>query len=125
MMFCTMFLGVLDIATRTLTFSNAGHNHPVVIAPDGVEFLKMKAGVPLGVMEGYPFVEETLALPEGARLLVYTDGVTEAKDEEGRLFGMDRLLDTLRAGRPVLEDLHAYVQKAPQSDDITILEITL
>lgn len=133
-MFVTVFCGVLDVRTGDLEYANAGHNPPVLIGADGQspQLLKGTPQLLLGIMEGVVYRSSSLCLTRGERLLLYTDGVTEAMNVHDELYSEARLLDTL-ASAPrqdlanLIENLLAHVQvfagAAPQSDDITLLAI--
>ena len=133
LLFVTMFLAILDFGTGELAFSNAGHNPPALIAPDGdVSWLPLPRGVFLGIMEEAVYKTSRIALPPGARLMAFTDGVTEAMDPEQRLFGTDRLHEALvrACGMPpevmdaaVMEAVRAFAGAAEQADDITVLTL--
>ena len=130
-MFVTVWLGVLDLTTGKLTAANAGHEYPVIRQPDGqFEVFKDQHSFVLGGMDGIPYKEYELFLEPGAKLFLYTDGVTEAMDSENRLFGMERMLAALNADphsspeqllgsvRRAVDD---FVQDAVQFDDLTML----
>ena len=135
-MFVTQFFGVLDIRTGVFCYVNGGHNTPLVgrKSADGITWDYMQIahrGVIVGVRKNATFVMESLTLAPGDLLYLYTDGVTEAMDEEGNLYGEERLKDTLnRLGNKetikeiltgVKEDVTTHVGTAEQSDDITML----
>lgn len=132
-MFVTMFFGVLDLRTGELTFSNAGHNPPVLVHPDGnCEWLKVKANLPIGVMEEMVYTDQTITLEDNAALVLYTDGLTEAENFHYDQLGEDKVLEnvTKYAGADVreiinqLELLVAYfAQDADQSDDLTMMAL--
>jgi len=128
MTFCTFLVGVLD--GNQLTYCNAGHNSPVLLRKDAkAEFIKMRPNVALGLMEQYPFKAESIDLQDGDSLLLYTDGVTEAKNMRKEYFGEERLLSTLSSStadylHAALNDVEKFVGKAEQSDDITLLQIS-
>lgn len=132
-MFVTVSCGLLDIATGELVYSNAGHNPPVLMRAGGApEMLPVPPGMVLGVKEEAVFATRTLRLAPGDRLLLYTDGVTEAMDAGRHLFSEERLLEALAplAGaepRRMVEQIMAAVQahagSAAQSDDITVLAL--
>ncbi|WP_428565038.1 MAG: SpoIIE family protein phosphatase [Solidesulfovibrio sp. DCME] len=133
LLFVTLFLGILDFATGELAYSNAGHNPPARLAPDGtVSWLPLPRGVFLGVLEEAAYATSRLALTPGETLVAFTDGVTEAMDPQQRLFGTDRLLQTLAraAGRPtedltaaVMEAVREFAGQAEQADDITVMTL--
>ncbi len=134
-MFVTVWLGILEISTGTLTCANAGHEYPALRRAGGeYELVQDKHGFVLAGMEGSRYREYELKLGPGDTLFVYTDGVTEATDAHDRLFGTDRMLDALNSHKDVLpEDLlpllkggiDAFVGEAPQFDDITMLGLRL
>lgn len=133
-MFATVFLGILDTTSGEVRFSNAGHNPPLVIRADDVDFIEMKPGLMLGPIAETRYVTESLQLNPGDTLFLYTDGVTEAKNRQDALFGENQLLAALRSA--TIEDLHQLVEYiggkvavhadgAPQSDDITMLALRI
>ena len=129
-MFVTAWIGLLNLKTGRIRYVNAGHTPPVVITKDGADFLSGKHGIVLGGMEGFPFVEQEAELKPGDALFLYTDGVTEAENEEHELFGDARLLSSLEdAGAKevgtILDDvgksIAVHVEDAEQFDDITMM----
>ncbi len=130
MMFVTAFLGVIDLDSGRLDFVNAGHNAPLLLRGNGqIEVLPQGQNVALAVMDELPFKQGALRLDVGDTLLLYTDGVTEAADDKGELFGEARLLELSRAWRgppralpeAVLRAVRAFEAGGPQADDITIV----
>ncbi|HYH37115.1 MAG TPA: PP2C family protein-serine/threonine phosphatase [Azospirillum sp.] len=133
-MFVTVFYGELDLRTGVLTYSNGGHNPPLRIDRAGtVTVLENTPGIALAAMPDMPYGERAVTLAEGDSVLLFTDGVTEAFDADGGMFGDERLVATMAALAPglgalerldgVLDSLHRFVAGAPQSDDITGLVI--
>jgi len=130
-MFVSAFYGVLDTADGTLTYCNAGHNPPLYRKADGtVTQLEAKGGPALGVIEGAEYEQASLPFNPGDTLLLYTDGVTEAFDEDDQLFGEEALADVFkRRGRAdpqaVAETIETVVADhtgdVEQHDDITTL----
>ena len=97
--FITAFYAVINVANRTLTFTNAGHNPPLLVRENG-ECVRLEAGGSvLGAFPNALFTEDQIQLQRGDRLLLFTDGLTEAIDESGEQFGEQRLLDLLRDHR--------------------------
>ncbi|MCK6559657.1 SpoIIE family protein phosphatase [bacterium] len=87
--FVTFFLGILDIAAKLLEFSSAGHNPPLLRRLPGEEWEEVRAvGIPLGLDPATPRFVETLDLQSGDLLLLYTDGITEAKTKDRKQFGV-------------------------------------
>lgn len=127
MTFCTFFVGVIDHENHELTFCNAGHNRPILITDGQARYLDVKPNLALGLMPGFRYHEETLTLPDGARLLQYTDGVNEARNSVGKFYGDDRLLriaSKLQAGdnlMTILQSIDRFAAGQPQSDDITLV----
>ena len=134
-MFVTFFIGLLDIPTGHLIYCNAGHNYPVInVGDDQCAFLKMETNMPIGPMPGMPYVGGEIDSIKGKPLLIYTDGLNEAENNERQLFGNERMLDILRkskAGnaRELIESLAAEVEQhregAEPSDDLTMMAIYL
>ena len=130
-MFVTVFYGVLDLDTGHFTYARAGHNPPLLVrAADGSVVELDPPGVVLGVLEDVELVEESLQLGPGDALVMFTDGVTEAINEEGRQFGEERLkellVDTSGHGAGDLVDLidaavQAFAGECPQFDDFTLV----
>lgn len=130
-LFITAFEGVLDLVSGEFTFVNAGHEIPFICKKGGsYEPYKIRAGFVLAGMEGMCYKCGSMQLAPGDRLFQYTDGVTEATDKDGRLYGMTRLGEILgqNASLPptellvrIKEDIDAFVGDAPQFDDITML----
>jgi serine phosphatase RsbU (regulator of sigma subunit) len=130
-MFVTTFYGLIDPASGVLTYCNAGHNPPYVLRFVDDEPIPLRAtGVPMGMFEDSQWTSRTMTLEAGDRLLLYTDGVTEAQNEIGEFFGERRLLDVAQRHKScsveelqqaILADVHKFVGDAPQADDITLL----
>ena len=133
-MFLTAWVGVLDLETGVVTFVNAGHNPPVTVSGGGkgVKFVKKTSGPVMAFLDSVKYSARTMRLSRGDTLFLYTDGVTEAMDTHGSLFGESRLKDALRAvpepdPRTVCGVVRAVVaafsEGLPQSDDITVLAV--
>ena len=129
-MFVTMFCGILDVQTGRVDFSNAGHNLPYVVSNGTVTALANPGGMALGVADSANLRAGHIVLSAGDRLVLYTDGVTEAMDKSEELFSQGRLETTLQGGsalssKAVIEGVVSEVRRfsagAPQADDITLL----
>lgn len=128
--FATAFYGVIDLTAETLSYCNAGHESPLLIGPGGNVQPLSTGGIMLGVIEGFSFEEETVPFPPGSTLVVFSDGITEALNEEGKMFGGERVRETVarlheesaeRIRSELLKELRGFVGEAHQSDDITVL----
>lgn len=134
LMFVTVFLAVLDLDTGVLSYSNGGHNPPLVLRAGGrAETLPATPGAAMGVFEDTVYGGAETTLAPGDTLLLYTDGVTEAVDPANAQYSLDRLR-TLAAQQPrsadtaqivdaVVQDLRKHVQGCPPFDDITLLAL--
>jgi len=128
-LFVTAFAGVLDARTGELAFCNAGHEPPVAsLIGETPQRLAESGGPPLCVIEGYAYASSRIQLGRGGWICVVTDGVTEAMNERGELYGSARLLAVLRDQRDpagilqtVHDEVHAFGGKAQQSDDLALL----
>lgn len=130
-MFISVWLGVLEISTGKLTAANAGHEYPFIKNPDGkYRIFRDKHGFVLGGMEDLYYKDYELQLSPGSRLFVYTDGLPEASDREGRMFGNDRIAKALNEScnddvdhtiDHMREAVDQFVGSAEQFDDLTML----
>ena len=130
-MFCTAFLGILDLKTGHLDYCNAGHNAPLLIDSDGnVSAMEVIPNLPLGLFEGFPYQGQEATITKGTMLYLFTDGVNEAENNVMEQFGDDRLVSLLKSKSTcgpdeITESTFAEVQRhadgADQSDDITVM----
>ena len=130
-MFITIWLGILDLTTGKLTASNAGHEYPMLMEAGGnYELIKDKHGFVVGSMAGVKYSDYELTLKPGSKLFVYTDGLPEATDANGEMFGTGRVLGALNADREAapkqtLENVacavNDFVKDAEQFDDLTMM----
>lgn len=135
-MFVTMFVGRLDLQTNEFLYCNAGHNPVVLVQPSGkAEFLNVKPNLAAGVLLDFTYEQQAYPIEPGSRLILYTDGVTEAERTDKVQYGNDRLLawatDTDRyhsekeACDALLSAVKTFVEGNDQNDDITIMTIKL
>jgi serine phosphatase RsbU (regulator of sigma subunit)/anti-sigma regulatory factor (Ser/Thr protein kinase) len=134
-MFVTLYLGILNLSTGELLSTNAGHNPPLIKRADGsVEWLERRDGPVVGAMDGMSFKEGSVKLSAGDELLLYTDGVTEAKNEQNELFSDDRLFQLFTESAAMTAEeridvvkkaVYAFEGNAPRADDITVMTIQL
>ena len=132
-MYVTLFYGILNTRTGVLEYSNAGHNPPYAFSSDGqLRLLDETGGPMLGVFEGFQYPTRSTNLGVGEGVLVFTDGVPEARNKKGDFYEGARLEEylTAHASRPVDElvrGLHSEVERfgagAPRADDITVLAV--
>ena len=119
----TCFYGEIDPATGRLTYVNAGHNPPYLDDGDGRRTLDPTAIV-LGMIDGMPFPEASAELRAGSRLLLYTDGVTEAENKAGEQFGPERLEAVIGGLDAIIATVVRFRGTARQSDDITLMLVS-
>ena len=130
--FVTFVLCVIDITTGEMTIGIAGHMPIMIRKTDGtvVEFGEEIIGVPIGVMEGYPYEVMTRTIEPGETCVIYTDGVSEAMNPDNDLYGVDRLRELMKAstgghadalGKVILADVRKFANGRAQNDDITIM----
>ena len=128
--YVTLVLAVLDPALHEVTMVNAGHTAPLLRrGPGAVETLaETDTCLPLGVEWEAAYAQHTVRLRPGDSLILYTDGITEAMNGAGELYGRRRLSARLRSGaqrvatigRQILDDIRRFVGNRPQSDDICL-----
>jgi len=137
-MFITVNAGHINVETGEMEVCNAGHNPIVLIAPDGkASFLTLKSNIACGVLPDFPYQEDMLTLEKGSRLLIYTDGITEAENSSHGQYGEDRLLafasthsrmsvsEDSRVIADLTDDVNAFVADAEQFDDMTMMSISI
>ena len=131
-MFVTVFYGVFNPRTGSLTYANAGHEPPVLRHSDGsTEALPFTGGVPLGIVDDMKFEERTSTLAPGEFVFLFTDGVTEALNESEEEFGNERVRGTIAEVGPggtahealdtLVRTVVQFTGKAEQFDDLTCL----
>jgi serine phosphatase RsbU (regulator of sigma subunit)/Flp pilus assembly protein TadD len=132
-LFVTVFYGVLDPERGTLIYCNAGHT-PAIYLPVEAKFQALtRTGSPLGVFEDAHWESDELQLSPGEAIVLYTDGVTDAQNDENQFFGEKGLLMALKHNLSgsaeqirdsVLEDIRKFASNQPQFDDITLMVLT-
>ena len=130
MMFVTMFIGVIDLRTGSLTYCNCGHNPPVILDGKDCTFMQCQSNTPVGAVPGWVFQEQHIPNIKGKALFLYTDGLNEAENRRHEEFGNERLMQTLSAApqnraedivRYLLDAVTQHVRGAEASDDLTLL----
>jgi Serine phosphatase RsbU, regulator of sigma subunit len=132
-MFVTVFCGILNFKSGELLYSNAGHNPPLLVRTgQDPEWLELPEGFFLGVFEESQYYTKKVELRSGDLLLVYTDGVTEALNENKELYSDRRLLETTRTypdNSPeelvnnVVNAVKSFSKDVSQTDDIAVLAL--
>lgn len=127
-MFVTLFIGVLNLDTGVLDYCNAGHERPLL---DG-EPLNALPNIAIGVIDDFCYEMQTATVPHGATLTLYTDGLTEALNEQNQLFGRKRVVQLLTGCAnktpkevvdTIITEVKQYAGNMEQSDDLTLLVI--
>ena len=125
-MFITLWIGIYNKNTHMLTFSNAGHDRPLINDNGEIRFLEMNNGIVLGIMEDFEFKKEKIEITKG--LLLYTDGITDEKNVDDEFYGEKRLQDFLRNNpfdknilNNIIEDIGEFIDGRKQFDDMTLV----
>ena len=129
--FVTYILGVIDLDTNRITLANAGHMSPLIRKVDGTveEIDEAVIGIPVGIINGYPYEVIERDIGPGEMFVLVTDGVDEAMDPDGMLYSKERVREFVRDGSPdpeelgraLLSDVRRHANGRPQNDDITIM----
>lgn len=131
-MFVTLILGVLDLTTGQLDYCNAGHNPPVLMAGGRWQTVDVLPNLPLGIMAGFDYKQQSLQMNADDLLFLYTDGLSEAENSEHAQFGEQRIMNNLATvsdtrPRAIIDmmqsSVNAFVDGAEQSDDLTMLVV--
>ncbi len=122
--FVTLILAVLDPADRTLKFASAGHPPPLLVDSDGARFLQTELGMPLGLARG-DFSDTEVKLGEGARVVLYSDGITEAAGLDDEEYGARRLSEHLLkpdvSTETIVDNVRGHANGAGLQDDATVI----
>ena len=132
-MFVTVLYAVYNPETGEFTYASGGHDAPLLIRPDGTtELLPLTGGIALGIIPDVEYKQNTITIDPGETLVLYTDGVTEAMNNEGEQFGIQRLhevfqnsipADSDEAAEMIFDAVSTFAGGAAQSDDITCLTL--
>jgi serine phosphatase RsbU (regulator of sigma subunit) len=130
-MFVTLFYALIDVRNGQMTYTNAGHNPPYILRQDGrIESLPSSHCTALGMMEGLPYTQQEAGLGRGDALFLFTDGVTEAFNPAGEMFGeagLETLLSSIGTlpvadiPQRAFDAVKAFEDGGPQSDDVTCI----
>ena len=128
--FITFFYALVDTASRLLVYTNAGHNPPILVRADDTVVRLGEGGPVLGIFPEWTYDHQSVPLNAGDRLLLFTDGVTEARNEQDEEFGDDRLISLVRESqdaatlhRAVIDGVTTFSGGAFH-DDVTVLAVT-
>jgi sigma-B regulation protein RsbU (phosphoserine phosphatase) len=133
-MFVTLFFGVLDLRNGVLRFSSAGHTPPSLVRGGRSGPVAQERGPALGLAEDQDFPENSIQLHAGDRLLIYTDGIDEAFNDQAQMYGCERLDRELErtheepiaeAGINIIQAVDDFAGSTPQSDDICLMLIDI
>lgn len=132
-MYVTMFMGILDINTGVMTYTNAGHPYPLVIHENyETNFFTKYPDVPIGILEDHNFSEHTYTVHKNHSILFYTDGITDTENPAGQFYGKENLIACVQRVacqspqeiiEAILEDITIHMNTRKQSDDLSLLVI--
>ncbi|ADC45918.1 serine phosphatase [Methanobrevibacter ruminantium M1] len=129
-MFITLWLGIYNTRTKKVRFANGGHNPPLVKEDKKFKYLDIDTGLVLGITGDFDYINEEIILKD--ELIVYTDGITDATDEDSNIYGEDRLLKFLNEFKgdevpikPLISDVNTFSKGVEQFDDMTLLCLKL
>jgi len=136
-MFVTLFVGVIDLSSGSMSYCNAGHDAPLLISKDDgrVELLAVDSNLPAGIMPGWQFSRQETVIGHATTIFLYTDGLSEAEDSRHGQFGEERIMAIAQAAkdngqaepRPLIDrmarEVGDFVGEAEQSDDLTMMAI--
>ncbi len=130
-MFVTVWIGVLELSTGKLTYTNAGHEYPAIRRAGGkYEIVKGRHGFIVGGMPDLIYKEETIDIEPGSSIFLYTDGVPEATAEDRSMYGTGRMIEALNSDpdaspekvvRNIIDSVDSFVKDAEQFDDMTLM----
>ena len=131
--FVTALYGVLDTTTREFSYARAGHEPPLLLEADGkVQRLPYKSGMALGLWENIALDENSIIMPKGSLLMMYTDGMTDCRNPKGEPFGLERIKKTMSGLQAfsaqsgcdqLFEALMEYQGGSKQDDDVTLVAV--
>lgn len=131
--YITMFVGILDMNTGIVTFTNAGHPYPLIVHESGeVSVLDKYPDVPIGVLDDHRYSEHIFTLHKNTSILLYTDGITDSENKNSEFYGKENLMNCLKSVpvktpehliKAILEDIQRHTAGGRQSDDLTVLSI--
>ncbi|MFA6448037.1 MAG: SpoIIE family protein phosphatase [bacterium] len=133
--YLTCFFMTLDTETMTLSYSCAGHTPPILFRQETEEMIELEAeGFGLGMFNNVVYEEKTMRVHPGDKVILYTDGVTDCRNQTGDMFGHERLIELIKANPKansyrlthfIVEELEEFAGKAARQDDLTLLVIEM
>lgn len=130
--FATLFFGIINIASKEITYCNAGHNNPYHYKNDATYSELSTGGIILGALPGSVYKEETISLNNGEMILIFSDGITEAMDKDDQQYGEEKLQKIIHSCfkqspekiiSKIISDVKKFTGEAKQSDDMTLMII--
>lgn len=130
--FATLFYGILDVQQHVIRYSNAGHDHPFVLRRDHGPLRLSEGGIPLAMMNDFPYEEGQVTLSPGDVVVLYSDGITEAMNAAEEQFSEARVAAVLLKHQleppdvlieQLTREVKAHADKTPQSDDMTVVVV--
>lgn len=130
--FATLFFGIINIASKEITYCNAGHNSPYHYKKDLSHSELSSGGIILGCLPKSVYEEETISLNKGELILIYSDGITEAMNENNEEYGEERLQKVMQTHldqspdiiiNKIINDVRDFTKETQQSDDMTLMLI--
>jgi sigma-B regulation protein RsbU (phosphoserine phosphatase) len=124
--FVTMIYAIIDPAKKSVVFANAGHLPPLFADSKGLQFLNVDFGLPLGIQEG-AYAEHTVDMQADSRLLLYSDGISEAMNSSSEEYGEHRIQEHMTnpaaSSKSLLNSVRTFLNGSPTSDDMTVVLI--
>lgn len=134
-LFVTLLLCIIDLKTKEMEYTSGGHNPAYIVSEDGtITTLKDRHGMALGLFDVMPYTSSTYQMKQGDKFILYTDGVNEAMDKNGDIYDYERFenmlgkikdLSAKESIEIILKDIKKFAEGAEQSDDITLMVVTM
>ena len=130
--FATVFFGVLDAVKNQFVYANAGHNRPLYFSPGKDPVYLETAGIALSFLEKFSYEQDTVALKKDVVLVIYSDGIPEAINDQEEEYGEERLINCINKNitssskeliQKIIDDVQNHVGETPQFDDMTLVVI--
>jgi len=134
-LFVTLLLCIINLKTKEMEYTSGGHNPAYIVSEDGtITTLKDRHGMALGLFDVMPYTSSTYQMKQGDKFVLYTDGVNEAMDKNGDIYDYERFenmlgkikdLSAKESIEILLNDIKKFAEGAEQSDDITLMVVTM